>query len=61
MESVPVDADDVGRRLARKGRSDQSSDGVELFGWAPSEDVDVPTAPVGGRRTREPTGRYPLE
>jgi len=47
MQAIPVDADDVGRRIGRKRRSGQLADSLELLGWAPAEDVDAPTAPVG--------------
>jgi len=35
MQAIPVDADDVGRRIGRKRRSGQLADSLELFGWAP--------------------------
>jgi len=47
MESVPVDAHDVGWWIGRERRSGQLLDGLELLGWAPAEDVDVTTAPIG--------------
>jgi len=47
MHPVPVDADDVGRWLVSECRSGQLSNGVELLGRTPAEDVDAPPSPVG--------------
>ena len=47
MEPVPVEADDIGWWIGRERRSGQLADDLELLGWAPAEDVDAPTAPVG--------------
>jgi len=56
MEPIPVKAHDVGRWFVGECRSGQLSNGVELLGWAPAEDVDAPTAPVGwvGEFVRQP-------
>ena len=47
MQPVPVDADDVGWRLIGKCRSGQLSNGVELLGRTPAENVDAPPSPIG--------------
>jgi len=48
MQPVPVDADDVGRWLVGECRSGQLSNGVELLGRAPTEDVDAPPLQSAG-------------
>ena len=47
MQPVPVDADDVGWWLVRECWSGQLSNGVELLGRTPAEDVDAPSPPIG--------------
>jgi len=58
MKPVPVDADDICRRVVCERRSSQLSDGLELLGWAPTEDVDASAAPVSrvGELVRQPVG-----
>ena len=58
MESVPVGTRDVGRRIDRERRSGQMSDSIGLLRWAPAEDVDAPTVPIGrvGELVSQPVG-----
>ncbi|ELZ68913.1 hypothetical protein C457_10896 [Haloferax prahovense DSM 18310] len=46
MQSVPIEADDVGRRVTRQRRLRQLVDDGELLGWAASEDVDSTASPI---------------
>ncbi len=46
MQPVPVDADDVGRWVVRERRPGQLSNGVELLGRTPAEDVDASPSPI---------------
>ena len=46
MQSVPIEADDVGRWVACQRRLRELVDDGELLGWAASEDVDSAASPV---------------
>jgi len=47
MESVPVDAHDIGWWIGRERRSGQLADGLELLGRTPAEAVDASPSPIG--------------